>query len=88
MFTGLNIVYFICAVVIPVTCIITGYIMMKRPPKEINNVVGYRTRRSKQTMENLAAASVSYDKLRNANDLPGLHGYGAVASVRNYFADK
>ncbi|MCR5734300.1 MAG: hypothetical protein K6G22_06840, partial [Lachnospiraceae bacterium] len=43
---------------------------------------------TKQTMENLAAASVSYDKLRNANDLPGLRGYGAVASVRNYFADK
>lgn len=51
MFTGLNIVYFICAVVIPVTSIITGYIMMKRPPKEINNVVGYRTRRSKSSKE-------------------------------------
>ena len=43
---------------------------------------------TKQTMENLAAVSVSYDKLRNANDLPGLHSYGAVASVRDYFDRK
>ncbi len=43
---------------------------------------------TRQTMENLAAVSVSYDKLRNANDLPGLHSYGAVASVRDYFDRK
>ncbi len=43
---------------------------------------------TKQTMENLAAVSVSYDKLRNANDLPSLHSYGAVASVRDYFDRK
>ena len=43
---------------------------------------------TKQTMENLAAVSVSYDKLRNANDLPALHSYGAVASVRDYFDRK
>lgn len=40
---------------------------------------------AKQTMENMAAVSVSYDKLRNANDLPALHSYGAVASVKDYF---
>ena len=43
---------------------------------------------TRQTMENLAAVSVSYDKLRNANDLPALHSYGAVASVRDYFDSK
>ncbi len=43
---------------------------------------------TKQTMENLAAVSVSYDKLRNANDLPALHSYGAVASVSDYFDRK
>ncbi|MBE5849410.1 MAG: hypothetical protein E7298_04500 [Lachnospiraceae bacterium] len=43
---------------------------------------------TRQTMENLAAVSVSYDKLRNANDLPALHSYGAVASVRDYFDRK
>ena len=36
----------------------------------------------------MAAVSVSYDKLRNANDLPALHSYGAVASVRDYFDRK
>ncbi len=43
---------------------------------------------TRQTMVNLAAISVSYDKLRNANDLQGLHSYGAVASVRDYFDSK
>ncbi len=43
---------------------------------------------TRQTMENLAFVSVSYDKLRNANDLPGLHGYGAVASVKKYLEGK
>lgn len=43
---------------------------------------------TRQTMENPAAVSVSYDKLRNANDLPALHSFGAVASVRDYFDRK
>jgi hypothetical protein len=43
---------------------------------------------TRQTMVNLAAISVSYDKLRNVNDLQGLHSYGAVASVRDYFDSK
>ena len=43
---------------------------------------------TRQTMENLATVNVSYDKLRNANDLPGLHGYGAVASVKKYLEGK
>ena len=43
---------------------------------------------TRQTMENLAFVSVSYDKLRNANDLPALHGYGAVASVKKYLEGK
>ncbi|MCR4739385.1 MAG: hypothetical protein K5886_03885 [Lachnospiraceae bacterium] len=43
---------------------------------------------TRQTMENLAAVNVAYDRIRNANDLPALHGYGAVASVRKYFENK
>ena len=43
---------------------------------------------TRQTMQNLAAVSVSYDKLRNANDLQALHSYKAVASVRDYFDRK
>ncbi|MCR4739378.1 MAG: SdpI family protein [Lachnospiraceae bacterium] len=46
MSMGLDILYFICVLLVPVISIITGYIMKTRPPKEINNTVGYRTKRS------------------------------------------
>ena len=31
---------------VPVVMIITGIIMVKKPPKEINSLIGYRTKRS------------------------------------------
>ncbi|SEL90146.1 Listeria/Bacterioides repeat-containing protein [Butyrivibrio sp. ob235] len=43
---------------------------------------------TRQTIEGLAAAAVSYDRLRYGNDLPGLHAYGAVKSVENYYKEK
>lgn len=48
---GLNILFMICVVLVPVIAIITGYKMKTKPPKEINNTVGYRTRRSKASQE-------------------------------------
>ena len=51
MLMGLNIMFVVCLIIIPVVAIITGYIMKTRPPKEINNTVGYRTRRSKASQE-------------------------------------
>lgn len=51
MLMGLNIQFVVCVIIIPVITIITGYIMKTRPPKEINNSVGYRTRRSKASQE-------------------------------------
>lgn len=35
-----------CNIIIPVITIITGWFMWKRPPKEINRIIGYRTQRS------------------------------------------
>ena len=51
MLMGLNILFMICVVLVPVIAIITGYKMKTKPPKEINNTVGYRTRRSKASQE-------------------------------------
>lgn len=36
---------------IPLTMIIMGYILYKKPPNDINGVYGYRTRRSKQSIK-------------------------------------
>ncbi|SDB07103.1 biotin/lipoyl-binding protein [Butyrivibrio sp. INlla16] len=54
----------------------------KREFTEPNNSV------TRQTIEGLAAAAVSYDRLRYGNDLPSLHAYGAVKSVENYYKEK
>ena len=48
---GMNILLFVCVLICPVIAIVTGFILMKNPPKEINNTVGYRTRRSKSSQE-------------------------------------
>lgn len=48
---GVNILYFICVIIVPLISIIAGYLMMKKPPEKINNTVGYRTRRSKASQE-------------------------------------
>ena len=42
---------FICNLLIPATMIITGYFMYKKPPKEINGVIGYRTPMSSKNMD-------------------------------------
>ena len=51
MLMGLNILFMICVVLVPIIAIITGYKMKTKPPKEINNTVGYRTKRSKASQE-------------------------------------
>lgn len=35
-----------CNIIVPVITIFTGWFMWKRPPKEINRIIGYRTKRS------------------------------------------
>lgn len=37
---------FACDMIVPIVMIIAGRAMWKHPPKEINGVLGYRTRRS------------------------------------------
>lgn len=34
----------VCSMLIPMTMIIIGFIMWKRPPKKNNNLYGYRTK--------------------------------------------
>ena len=47
----LNILFFVCIIIVPVISMAAGYIMFKKPPKEINDTVGYRTKRSKASQE-------------------------------------
>lgn len=42
---------FICNLLMPLIMIIGGYCMYKNPPKEINDVVGYRTNMSKKNKD-------------------------------------
>ena len=42
---------FICNILIPLIMIMGGYFMYKKPPKEINSVVGYRTKMSKKNID-------------------------------------
>lgn len=44
-------VLFICNLLIPVVVIVTGRIMWKHYPKNINGLVGYRTTRSMKNMD-------------------------------------
>lgn len=37
---------FICDLIIPIVLLLSGWLMLRRPPKAINDLVGYRTRRS------------------------------------------
>lgn len=48
---GFFIAMFFCNLLIPLTMMITGYMMYKHPPKEINGVIGYRTTRSTKNMD-------------------------------------
>ena len=40
-----------CDLMIPIAMIIFGRMMWKHPPKKINGIIGYRTRRSMKNME-------------------------------------
>lgn len=42
---------FFCNLLIPVILIITGWMMWKHCPKEINGILGYRTKRSMKNMD-------------------------------------
>ncbi len=68
-----------------------------RPTSDIVDMHFYNEKRkvthpdytvTRQTMENLAAVSVAYDKVRYANDLPSPHGYRATADVKSYLDGK
>jgi hypothetical protein len=42
---------FLCDLLIPVLMLLCGRMMWKRPPKQINGLVGYRTTRSMKNMD-------------------------------------
>lgn len=42
---------FICNLLVPLIMIVAGYMMYKKPPKDINNVFGYRTSMSKKNKD-------------------------------------
>ena len=51
MNTGFWIYMLVCALITPVIMVITGIIFTKHPPKEINDLYGYHTKRSIQSPE-------------------------------------
>ena len=48
---GFWIFMLVCALITPVIMVITGIFFTKRPPKEINDLYGYHTKRSIQSPE-------------------------------------
>ena len=42
---------FICNLLVPIILIGFGYFMYKYPPKQINGIIGYRTKMSRKSME-------------------------------------
>ncbi|MCQ2529312.1 MAG: SdpI family protein [Saccharofermentans sp.] len=42
---------FVCSLLIPLIMIIGGYLMWKRPPRNINSLMGYRTTMSKKNVD-------------------------------------
>ena len=42
---------FICNLIMPLIMLIAGYCMYKHPPKEINGVVGYRSKMSRKNKD-------------------------------------
>lgn len=55
---------FVCSMLIPMTMIIIGFIMWKKPPKKINNMHGYRTKRSMVNSKTWEFANSYVGKLR------------------------
>lgn len=52
-----------CNLLIPLVMLIGGYCMYNKPPKEINSIIGYRTRRSKKNKDTWAFAHAYCGKL-------------------------
>lgn len=48
---GFFISMFICNLLVPLIMLIGGILMYRKPPKQINDAIGYRTRRSKKNMD-------------------------------------
>lgn len=48
---GFRVFLLVSGLIVPLITIICGYFMLKRPPKEINDTVGYRTPMSKKNKE-------------------------------------
>ena len=42
---------FLCNLLIPLVMVVAGFVMYKKPPKKINDIVGYRTSMSKKNMD-------------------------------------
>lgn len=53
---GFFIGMFICNLLMPLVMVIGGYFMYKNPPKEINGVMGYRTKMSRKNKDTWAFA--------------------------------
>lgn len=54
---------FLCNVLMPLLMILSGYMMYKHAPKEINNCIGYRTKRSSKNLETWKFANSYCGKL-------------------------
>ncbi len=54
---------FICNLLIPLIMLVGGYFMYKKPPKEINSVVGYRTKMSKKNKDTWEFAHIYCGRL-------------------------
>lgn len=52
-----------CNIIVPVIIIIAGWFMRKHPPKEINRIIGYRTKRSMQNNDTWKSAHSFCGKL-------------------------
>lgn len=48
---GFFIAMFICNISIPLVMIVAGYLMYKKPPKDINGFVGYRSTMSRKNKD-------------------------------------
>lgn len=42
---------FFCNLLMPLVMLVGGYLMYKKPPKDINGIFGYRTKRSTRNIE-------------------------------------
>jgi uncharacterized membrane protein len=70
---------FIILITISPILIITGFLMMKFPPKSINSLIGYRTKQSKSSIDKWRFAQVySAIQLMKSGLLGSMLGFGAI----------